>query len=51
MFLFDLTPDRAVSEGETSHPDNGNIRIEVKFSKALPDALIFLIYLEYDELS
>jgi len=28
MLLFDLTPDRAASEGHTSHPDNGNIRVE-----------------------
>ena len=29
MLLFDLTPDRAASEGHTSHPDNGNIRVEL----------------------
>jgi len=33
MLLFDLTPDRAASEEHTSHPDNGNIRVELKFSK------------------
>ena len=48
MLLFDLTPDRAASEGHTSHPDNGKVRIELKFSKALPDAITCLIYLEYD---
>ena len=37
MLLFDLTPDRAASEGHTSHPDNGNIRVELKFSKPLPE--------------
>ena len=48
MLLFDLTPDRAASEGHTSHQDNGNDRIELKFAKALPDAFTCLIYLEYD---
>ena len=42
MLLFDLTPDRGASEGHTSHPDNGNIRIEFKFKKALPDAITCL---------
>jgi hypothetical protein len=37
MELFDLTPDRGTSEGHTSHPEIGNIRIELKISKALPD--------------
>ena len=48
MLLFDLTPDCAASEGQTSHPDNGNVRIELKFSKALLDAITCLIYLECD---
>jgi hypothetical protein len=48
MLLFDLTPDRAASEGHTSHPDNGNIRIELKLAKDLPDAITCLLYLEYD---
>ena len=47
MLLFDLTPDRAAL-GHTSHPDNGNIRIEPKFAKALPDTVTCLIYIEYD---
>ena len=29
MLLFDLTPDRGASEGHTSHPVNGNIKIEL----------------------
>jgi hypothetical protein len=33
MLLFDFIPDRAASEGHTSHPDNGNIRIEARFAK------------------
>ena len=48
ILLFDLTPDCSASEGYTSHPDNGNVVIEQKFSKALPDAITCLIYPEYD---
>jgi hypothetical protein len=32
MLLFDLTHDRGASEGHNSHPDSGNIRIELKFA-------------------
>jgi hypothetical protein len=46
MLLYDLTPDRAASEGHTSHQDN--VRIELTFAMALPDAITCLIYLEYD---
>jgi hypothetical protein len=42
MLLFDLTPDRVASEGHTSHTDSGNIRIEVRFAKELPDAVTCL---------
>ncbi len=48
MLLFDLTPDQGTSDGHTSHPDSGNIRIEACFSKALPLATKCLLYLEYD---
>jgi hypothetical protein len=48
MLLFDLTPDRAASEGHTSYPDNGSIRIEVKFANPLPDAITCLLYMEYN---
>jgi hypothetical protein len=48
MLLFDLTLDRAASEGHTSHHDNGNIRIELKFAKQLPYAITCLLYLEFD---
>jgi hypothetical protein len=48
VLRFDLTPDRAASEGHTSHPDNGNIIIELKFAKGLPDAITCLLYLQYD---
>jgi hypothetical protein len=48
VLLFDLTPERAASDGHTSHPDNGNIQIELKFANAPPDAITCLIYVEYD---
>jgi len=48
MLLFDLTPDRNASEGHISHPDNGNIRVELKFRKPLPEAITFIFYFEYD---
>ena len=48
MLLFDLTPDRAASEGHVSLPTQGNIRLELKFDKPLPDAVTCLLYLEYE---
>ena len=48
MLVFDPTPDLAASEGHTSDPAHGNIRIEMKFGKALPDPLVCLMYLEFD---
>jgi hypothetical protein len=48
MRLFDLTPDHAASEAHTSLPENGNIRIELQFSRPLPEAITCLLYLEYD---
>ena len=48
MLVFDLTPDNGASEGRTSHPECGNIRIEARFAKALPVATTCLLYLEYD---
>ena len=48
MLLFDLTTDRGASEGHTSHPDIGNIRVELKFRKPLPDPITCIVYLEFD---
>jgi hypothetical protein len=50
MLLFDLTPDRGASEGHTSLPENGNIWIELLFSKLLPESITCLLYLEYDSI-
>jgi hypothetical protein len=48
MLLFDLTPDLAASEGHSSHPDNGHIRVELKFAKAMSDPVTCLLYLEFE---
>jgi len=48
ILLFDLTPDRSASEEHTSHPDSGNIRVELKFSKPLPEPITCIFYLEFD---
>jgi len=48
LLLFDQTPDHAASEAHTSLPENGNIRIELQFSRPLPEAITCLLYLEYD---
>jgi hypothetical protein len=46
MLLFDLTPDRAASEGHVSHPDNGVVRIECKFVHQLPEPITCLLYMK-----
>ena len=48
MLLIDLKPDRNASEGHTSHPDSGNIRLELKFSKSLPEPITCIHYPEFD---
>jgi len=48
MLPFHLTTDRGASEGHTSHPEQGNIRVELKFGKPLAEAITCLLYLEFD---
>ena len=48
ILLFDLTRDQGVSEAHTSHPEQGNIRVELKFAKPLPEAITCLLYLEFN---
>jgi len=48
MLVFDLTPDLAASEGHTSDPTTGHMRLELKFGSDLPDPISVLLYLEYD---
>ena len=47
MLVFDLTPYRADS-GHSSNSPNRHTRIELRFEKALPDPITYLLYLEYD---
>ena len=49
MLLFDLTPDRAFSEGHISLPDQDNIRLELLFDRPIPEVITCLLYLEYDK--
>jgi len=48
MLLFDLTPDQGASEAHTSHPEQGNTRMVLKFAKPLPEAITCLLYPELD---
>ena len=48
MLLFDLSPNRAASEGHISLSDQGNIRLELQYNKQLPETVTCLFYLEYD---
>jgi len=48
ILLFDLTKDRAASEDHISFPDQGNIRLELRFDKPLSEVIACLLYLEYD---
>jgi len=48
LLLCDLTPDQGISEAYTSHPGQGNIRVELKFAKPLPEVITCLLYLEFD---
>jgi hypothetical protein len=47
MLVFDLAPDRAASEAHSSNPENGRIRMELKFVKPLSVPITCLFYLEY----
>jgi len=46
MLVFDLTSDLAASEGHTSDPVTGNIRLGLKFGKDIPNPISVLFYLE-----
>ena len=48
ILLFDFTPDQGASKSHTSHPEEVNITVELKFAKPLPEAITCLLYLEFD---
>ena len=42
VIVYDLTPDLTAPEGHMSPPTSGDIRIDLKFAKALPEAITCL---------
>lgn len=44
---FDLTPDREADEGHISLPRQGNVRLEARFKKALPEPVTCILYAEF----
>lgn len=48
MLVLDLIPDVCASDDQTSLPDNGKLRIELKFDKAHTDAVMIILYQEFD---
>jgi len=49
MLLFHLTHEQGASEAHTSYTEQGNIRVELKFHKPLPEANTCLLFLEFDK--
>jgi len=47
MLLFDLTTDQGASEAHTSHHEQGIMRVELKFAKPFPEAITYMLYLEF----
>ncbi|XP_067128888.1 uncharacterized protein F54H12.2-like [Centruroides vittatus] len=45
--VFDLTPDKAASENHTSILTQGNISIDLKFKRSLPETVNIVCFLEY----
>ena len=44
---FDLTPDREADEEHVSLPRQGNVRIEARFKKPLPEPVTCILYAEF----
>jgi hypothetical protein len=49
IYAWDLTPDVGASESHWSQPQNGGLRIELGFSKALPTTVSLIILAEFRE--
>jgi len=47
VLLYVFIPERDASEGHTYHPEQGNIRVELKFVKPLSEAITCLLYLQF----
>ena len=44
---FDLTPDREADEEHISLPRQGNVRIEGRFKKPLPEPVTCILHAEF----
>ena len=44
---FDLTHDREADEEHISLPRQGNVRIEARFKKPLPEPITCILYAEF----
>jgi len=44
---FDLTPDREADEEHINLPRQGNVRIEARFKKSLPEPVTCIYYAEF----
>jgi len=44
---FDLTPDREADEEHISLPRQGNVHIEARFKKPLPEPVTCILYAEF----
>lgn len=49
LFAYDLTPDSAGIEAHSSLPQNGTIRLELRFAAGLTTPLSCIVYAVYDE--
>ena len=47
ILVFDLTLDRGNYQGQTSHPENGNMSMELKFGKTIPKTITCQLYLDF----
>ena len=47
ILSFDVTPDREADEEHTSLPGQGNVRIEARFKKPVPEPVTCILYAEY----
>jgi uncharacterized membrane protein YebE (DUF533 family) len=48
MLVLALTSDACASDGHISIPENGSIRIQLKFDQVLTEAVTDLLYQEFD---
>lgn len=47
---FDLTEDMSASSNHLSVPRQGSLRLDVQFSKPLPESIALIVYAEFDNL-